>query len=166
VLNVVAHDRVAAARMFHVRADLDADLSTGRDEGALVTIRVRFQFLKYCPRPEQTSVDDGGTPTVSLRETMDFSQPCCRLHVVAWPVTVQIVLKNDAKSSFFELRRNMFSQRFQKRRILPGPFGLIHKCRLWTSPIVQRSILCAATRVYRCKVNVNIRITDVKPSKI
>src|SRR5215472_16262422 len=95
--------------------NLDADLSARRDEGALVTIRVRFQSLKYCPCPEQTSVDDRDTPTMSLRETMDFFQPCCRLHVVAWPVTVQIMLKNDVKSSFFELGRNMFSQRFQKR---------------------------------------------------
>jgi len=95
--------------------NLDADLSARRDERAFVTNSVRFQSLKYCPCPEQTSVDDRGTPTVSFGETMDFSQPCCRLQVAAWPATVQIILKNDAKSSFFELRRNMFSQRFLKR---------------------------------------------------
>ena len=73
---------------------------------------IRFQSSKYCPCPEQTSVDDRGTPTIRLGETMDFSQPCCRLHVVAWPATVQIILKNDTKCSFFELRSNIFSQRF------------------------------------------------------
>jgi len=95
--------------------NLDADLSARRYERVFVTNTIRFQSLKYCPCPEHTSVDDHGTPTVSFSETMNFSQPRCPLHVLAWPATVQIILKNDAKCSFFEVRRNMFSQRFQKR---------------------------------------------------
>jgi len=95
--------------------NLDADLSARRHERAFVTNSIRLQSLKYRPCPEHTSVDDHDTPTVSFGETMDFSAPRCRLHAVAWPATVQIILKNDAECSFFELRRNMFSQSFQKR---------------------------------------------------
>jgi hypothetical protein len=51
---------------------------------------------------------------------VDFAIPFSLRHRVAWPTTLQIILKNDAKWSFFQLRRNMLSQRFQKRRIIPG----------------------------------------------
>jgi hypothetical protein len=58
---------------------------------------------------------------------VDFAIPFSLRHRVAWPATLQIILKNDAKCSFIELRRNMVSQRFQKRRIIPCYFGLVHK---------------------------------------
>jgi hypothetical protein len=58
---------------------------------------------------------------------VDFAFPFCLRHLVGWPATFQVILKNDAKWSFFQPRRNMFSQRFQKRRIIPGYFGLVRK---------------------------------------
>jgi hypothetical protein len=59
-------------------------------------------------------------PNPEIQRSGGFAIPFCSWHLVAWPATLQIILKNDAKWSFFELRRNMFSQRFKKRRIVPG----------------------------------------------
>jgi hypothetical protein len=42
----------------------------------------------------------------------NFSVPFCPLHLVAWPATLQIIFKNDAKRSFFDSRLNLFSQSF------------------------------------------------------
>ena len=42
----------------------------------------------------------------------------CPRHLLAWPATLQIILKNNAESSLFELLGDVFSKRFQS----PAPF--------------------------------------------
>jgi hypothetical protein len=88
-------------------------------ERAFVINSTRFPFFEYCPCTEHT-VENCGTPTLRFSEAVDFASPFCLRHLVAWPATLQIILKNDAKSSFFKLCCNMFGQRFQKRRIISG----------------------------------------------
>jgi hypothetical protein len=46
-------------------------------------------------------------------EAVDFAFPFCLRDLVAWPATLQIILKNDAKSSLFELFRDVFGKNFQ-----------------------------------------------------
>ena len=43
-------------------------------------------------------------------KALNFSLPFCARHLVAWPATLHIILKNDAKSSFFKPCCNMFGQ--------------------------------------------------------
>jgi hypothetical protein len=64
---------------------------------------------------------------VRFSKAVDFAIPFCLPHRVAWPATLQLILRNEAKHPFIELRRSMLSQRFQKRRIIPSYFGLVHK---------------------------------------
>jgi hypothetical protein len=101
----------------------DSTRDTGR---ARVINSPRFQSLKYCPCTEPT-LENCGTPALRFSEAVGFAIPFCPWHLVAWPATLQIILKNDAKWSFFEPRCNMFTQRLKKRRIVPGYFGLVHK---------------------------------------
>ena len=75
------------------------------------------------PDPQHT-VAACGTPTLRFSKTEDFAIPFFRRHLVAWPATLQIIIKNEAKSSYYELRRNMFSQHYQKRRFILGYFRL------------------------------------------
>jgi len=81
-------------------------------ERAFVINSTRFPFFEYCPCTEHT-VENCGTPTLRFSEAADFAFPFCLRHLVAWPATLQIILKNDAKSSFLELLRDVFSKNFQ-----------------------------------------------------
>ena len=104
-------------------AKFDSARDTGR---TFVTNSTRVQALKYCPRTKRT-VENCRTPTLRFSKAVDFAIPFFLRQLFAWPAPLQIVLKNDAKCSFFKLRRNLLSQRFQKRRIVPGYFGFVHK---------------------------------------
>jgi len=70
------------------------------------------QPLKYCPHTEPT-LESCGSPTLRFGEALDFSLPFCPRDLFAWPATLEIILKNDAKRSFFEASCNMFGKRFQ-----------------------------------------------------
>jgi hypothetical protein len=104
----------------HAKTSLGCDerlqslkFDSARDiERAFVINSTRFPFFEYCPCTEHT-VENCGTPTLRFSEAVDFAIPFCLRHLVAWPATVQIILKNDAKSSLFELLRDMFSKNFQ-----------------------------------------------------
>src|SRR5882724_6435830 len=72
----------------------------------------RFQSVKYRPCTEST-LNNCGTPTLRFGKALDSSLPYFRCHPFAWPASLQIILKNDAKCSFSEPRRDMFCQRFQ-----------------------------------------------------
>ena len=68
--------------------------------------------MKYRPCTEST-INNCGTPTLRFGKVLDSSLPYFRRHPFAWPASLQIILKNDAKWSFPEPRRDMFCQRFQ-----------------------------------------------------
>ena len=68
--------------------------------------------MKYCPCTEHT-VENCGTQTLRFSEAVDFAISFCLRHLVAWPATLQIILKNNAESSLFELLRDVFSKYFQ-----------------------------------------------------
>jgi hypothetical protein len=44
---------------------------------------------------------------------LDFSLSFCPRHPPAWPAAFQVIFKNDAESSLFELLRDVFSKKFQ-----------------------------------------------------
>src|SRR5262249_49723876 len=56
----------------------------------------RFQPSKNCPRTECT-LENCGSPTLRLGKGLDFSPAFCPRYLFAWPATLQIMLKNDAK---------------------------------------------------------------------
>jgi hypothetical protein len=68
--------------------------------------------VKYRPCTEST-LNNCGTPALRFGKVLDSSLPYFRRHPFAWPASLQIILKNDAKWSFSEPRRDMFCQRFQ-----------------------------------------------------
>jgi hypothetical protein len=68
--------------------------------------------LKYCSRNEP-SVENCGSPTLRFGEVLDFSLSFCPRHLAAWPAAFQVMFKNDAESSLFELLRDVFSKNFQ-----------------------------------------------------
>src|SRR4026208_402142 len=68
-------------------------------------------FTKYCPRTKPT-LDDLVNPTLRFGKALNFFLPFCARHFVAWPQTLQIILKNDAKCSCFKPGCNMFGQCF------------------------------------------------------
>ena len=100
----------------------DSSRNHGR---ALGTNSNRFQPSKYCPHPEPT-LENCGSPTLRFGEALDFSLSFCPRHLLARPATLQIILKNNAESSFFDLLGDVFSKRFQS----PAPYvgvELLHK---------------------------------------
>jgi len=68
--------------------------------------------VKYRPCTEST-INNCSIPTLGFGKVLDASLPYFRRHPFAWPASLQIILKNDAKWSFSEPRRDMFCQRFQ-----------------------------------------------------
>jgi hypothetical protein len=72
----------------------------------------RFELSKYYPVTEP-SVENCGSPTLRFGELLDFSLSFCRRHSAAWPAAFQIMIKNNAKTSPFELLRDVFSKRVQ-----------------------------------------------------
>ena len=62
-----------------------------------------------CPRAKPT-IEDRGSPTLRFGKALNFPFPFCVRHLVAWPATLHIILKNDAKSSFFKPCCNLFDQ--------------------------------------------------------
>ena len=77
-----------------------------------LTNSTRFQCVKYRPCTEST-INNRSTPTLGFGKVLDSSLPYFRRYPFAWPASLQVILKNDAKWSFSEPRRDMFSQRFQ-----------------------------------------------------
>jgi hypothetical protein len=72
----------------------------------------RFRLLKYCSRSEP-SVENFDSPTLRLGEVLDFSLSFWPRHPAAWPAAFQVMFKNKAGSSLFELLRDVFSKNFQ-----------------------------------------------------
>jgi len=68
--------------------------------------------VNYRPCTEST-IKNCSTPTLGFGKVLDSSLSYFRRHPFAWPASLQIILKNDAKWSFSEPRRDMFCQRFQ-----------------------------------------------------
>jgi hypothetical protein len=56
---------------------------------------------------------------VRFGEKLNFFFPFGSFDHFTWPATLQIILKNDAKCSFSEVRCNMLSQRFQNYDLGP-----------------------------------------------
>ena len=75
-------------------------------------VDTRFKLSKYCPRTEPT-VENCGSPTLRFGELLDFSLSFWPRHSAAWPAAFQITIKNNAKFSFLEPQRDVFSKRFQ-----------------------------------------------------
>jgi hypothetical protein len=48
-----------------------------------------------------------------IRRSLGFCLPVRPRHLVYWPAAFQIMIKNNAESSSFDLLRNVFSERFQ-----------------------------------------------------
>jgi len=48
-----------------------------------------------------------------FREVLDFSLSFCLGHLAAWPAAFQVMFKNNAGSSLFELLHELFSKNFQ-----------------------------------------------------
>jgi hypothetical protein len=69
-------------------------------------------FLKYCSRSEP-SVENCGSPALRFGEVLDFSLSFCPRHPAAWPAAFQVMFKNDAECSLFELLCDVFSKNFQ-----------------------------------------------------
>jgi hypothetical protein len=99
----VIGEQLPAARFAH---------SPGNYRRAFVISSTRFQPSKYCPRTEPT-LENCGTPTLRFGEAVDFCLPFRPGHLVSWPAAFQIMIKNNAESSSFDLLRNVFSERFQ-----------------------------------------------------
>jgi hypothetical protein len=68
--------------------------------------------LKYCSRTGP-SVENCGSPTLRFGEVLDFSVSFCPRHPAAWPAAFQVMFKNKAEYSFFELLCDVFSKNFQ-----------------------------------------------------
>ncbi len=69
-------------------------------------------FRKYCSR-SKPSVENCGSPTLRFGEVLDFSFSFCPRHPAAWPAAFQVMFKNKAESSLFELLGDVLSKRFQ-----------------------------------------------------
>jgi hypothetical protein len=68
-------------------------------------------FRKYCPCTEVT-IENCGSPALRFGELSDFPISCRPRDSTIWPATFQIILKNNAESSLFELLRDVFSKGF------------------------------------------------------
>jgi hypothetical protein len=71
-------------------------------------VDTRFSLLKYCSRSEPSL--NCGSPTLRFGEVLDFSLSFCLRHPAAWPAAFQVMFKNNAESSLFELLRDVFSK--------------------------------------------------------
>ena len=56
------------------------------------------RFAKYCSDTE-LALKNCGSPTLRSGKALDFSRPLGLFEPLTWPATLQIVLKNHAKSS-------------------------------------------------------------------
>jgi hypothetical protein len=84
--------------------------SGSRRASVCVSNPSRFELsAKYCAGTKPT-VEDRGSPTLRFGKALNFSLLFCVRHLVAQPATLHIILKNDAKSSFFKLCCNMLGQ--------------------------------------------------------
>ena len=105
----------------------------------------RFSLLKYCSRSEPGL--NCGSPTLRFGEVSDFSLPFWLRHPLAWPAAFQVMFKNNAESSLFELLRDVFSKNFQ----ISLPF-LCFSCSFpftnAVSPVLSR-FGCMACAVYK-----------------
>ena len=79
--------------------------SPGNYGRAFVISSTRFQPSKYCPRTEPI-LENCGTPTLRFGEALDFCLPFRPRHLVSWPAAFEIMIKNNAVSSSFDLLRN------------------------------------------------------------
>ena len=75
-------------------------------------VDTRLRLLKYCSRTEP-SVENCGSPTLRFGEVLNFSLSFCPRHPAAWPAAFQVMFKNNAESSLFELLCDVFSKNFQ-----------------------------------------------------
>src|SRR5260370_32800107 len=75
-------------------------------------VDTRFRLLKYCSRSEP-SVENCGSPTLRFGEVLDFSLSFCPRHPAAGPAAFQVIFKNDAESSLFELLCDVLTKNFQ-----------------------------------------------------
>ncbi len=78
-------------------------------------VDTKLELLQYDPLDPNPASKNCGSLTVSFGESSDFSLSFCPRHSAAWPAAFQITIKNNAKSSLFELLRDVFSKRFQSR---------------------------------------------------
>ena len=75
-------------------------------------VETRFRLLKYCSRAEP-SVENCSSPTLRFGEVLDFSFSFYPRHCVAWPAAFQVIFKNEAESSLFELLCDVFGKNSQ-----------------------------------------------------
>jgi hypothetical protein len=75
-------------------------------------VDTRFRLLKYCSR-SKPSVENCGSPTLRFGEVLDFSLSFSPRHPAAWPAAFQVMFKNKAESSLFELLSDVLSKNFQ-----------------------------------------------------
>jgi hypothetical protein len=86
-------------------------------------VYTRFRLLKYCSSTPP-SVENCDSPTLRLGEVLDFSISFWPRHLAAWPVAFQVMFKNKAGSSLFELLCDVFSKNFQSSMPFVWFFGL------------------------------------------
>ena len=111
-------------------------------------VDTRFRLLKYCSRTGP-SVDNCGSPTLRFGELLDISHLFCPRHPAAWPATFQVMFKNKAESSLFELLCDVFSKNFQSSMpfVWFFMFTSFHQCGIIDSikfPLYGMRCLCAA----------------------
>ena len=110
-------------------------------------VYTRFRLLKYCSR-RRPSVENCGSPTLRFGEVLDFSLSFCLRHPAAWPAAFQVMFKNKAESSLFELLCDVFSKNFQSS--VPFVWVLMsisfHQCGII---LVVSSFRCMACAVYK-----------------
>lgn len=111
----------------------------------------RFSLLKYCSRSEPSL--NCRCPTLSFGEVFDLSLSFCLRHLAARPAAFQIIRKNDAKSSLFDLLRDVFGKNFQSTRLFVWFLTFISfRCLrfyqvliLWHASFIRRDGACQPT---------------------
>ena len=111
-------------------------------------VDTRFSLLKYCSRNEP-SLENCGSPTLRFGEVLDFSLSFCPRHPAAWPAAFQVMLKNKAEFSLFELLCDVLSKNFQSG--MPFVWFLMfisfHQCGIhrlhqvsvvWHAPFIRK----------------------------
>jgi hypothetical protein len=101
----------AAPQKPNSRPPADSNRNHGR---AFVISRTRLRLPKYCSDTGVTS-DNYGSPTLKSGERLNFFLAYGSFEPCTGPATLQIILKNNAKCSLFELLRDVFSERFHNR---------------------------------------------------
>jgi hypothetical protein len=79
-------------------------------------VDTRFRLLKYCSRAG-SGVKNCGSPTLRFGEVLDFSLSFCPRHPATWPAAFQVMFKNKAEYSFFELLCDVLSKNFQSSTV-------------------------------------------------